>query len=531
MFFNSRRSSVLSKRGMVATSQPLAAVAGLKMLMKGGNAIDGAVAAAAALAVVEPMSTGVGGDAFSLVWMAKEKKVHALNASGRAPQGASVEELVHKGFAEIPPTSPYSVSIPGTVDGWIDILERYGTMPISEVLEPAIHYAESGFPVSELIAHQWADGMEKLSQFPSGRELSINGEAPRNGQTVILSGLGKVLRDIAEGGRDAFYRGQIAEKIADFVQQLGGWITVEDLAQHHSKWEEPISTDYRGLTCWECPPNGQGLAALIALNIAEGFDFSGLSHDSSERYHFLIETMHLAFADALAYIADPDSVFVPTEQLISKSYAAERRSLISEKASLVQINPGSVTNDGDTVYISVVDGEGNACSFINSLYQGFGSGLVVPGTGIALQNRAALFSLIPDHPNVLAPGKRPFHTIIPAMATRDGELFLSYGVMGGFQQAQGHLQVINNIVDYGMAPQQSLDARRFSVIVGQGVALEDDMHSATVEGLRKLGHNISLGSGPERMMFGGAQLIQRDSESGTLWGASEPRKDGCAIGF
>ena len=531
MFFNSRRSSVLSKQGMVATSQPLAAVAGLKMLMNGGNAVDAAVAAAAALAVVEPMSTGIGGDAFSLVWMAKEKKVHALNASGRAPQAASVDELIGQGLTEIPSTSPYSVSIPGTVDGWIDILNKFGTMPISEVLQPSIQYAESGFPVSELIASQWAEGMAKLNQFPSGRELSIDGEAPRHGQTIRLPELGTVLRNIAEGGRDAFYRGEVAQKMADFVQQIGGWITVEDLAQHTSNWEQPIATDYRGLTCWECPPNGQGLAALIALNIAEGFDFGKLSHDSPERYHLLIETMHLAFADALAYIADPSAAHVPTERLISKSYADERRSLIGDKASLLHVNPGNITNDGDTVYISVVDGEGNACSFINSLYQGFGSGLVVPGTGIALQNRAALFSLVPDHPNVLAPGKRPFHTIIPAMATKDGELCLSYGVMGGFQQAQGHLQVINNIVDYGMKPQQSLDARRFSVVVGQGVALEDDMNPETIDALQKLGHNISLVSGHDRMMFGGAQLIQRDPESGVLWGASEPRKDGRAIGF
>ena len=531
MFFDSRRSAVLARQGMVATSQPLAAMAGLRMLLQGGNAVDAAVAAAAALSVVEPMSTGVGGDAFALVWMAKEKQVRALNASGRAPAAASGEELRQKGLTYIPGESPYAVSIPGTVHGWHTLLQAYGSMSLSQVLEPALEYAEQGYPVSEVIAHQWAQNLPKLSHLPSGKELMLNGRAPRKGEIIRLPQLAETLRAIAQGGPDAFYRGVIAEKMATFVQEQGGWITTADLAEHTSTWDEPISTEYRGVTCWECPPNGQGLAALIALNIVEGFDLVSLGFQSADTYHHLIEAVRLALADALRYIADPRKTQVPTAQLLSKSYARERRTLIDKEKALARVDFGQVAKAQSTVYVSCVDGAGNACSFINSLFESFGVGLVVPGTGIALQNRAALFDLDPEHPNALEPGKRPFHTIIPALATRDGELWLSFGVMGGFQQAQAHVQVLVNMIDFGLDPQAALNALRFSVRLGQGVALEKGLSPQVVQELGRKGHHLFEVEGYDRTLFGGGQIILRDAETGVLVAGSDPRKDGCALGW
>jgi len=531
MFFNSRRSDVLACNGMVATSQPLAAIAGLRMLLEGGNAVDAAVATAAALNVVEPMSTGIGGDVFALVWMANEKKVHALNASGRAPTAASIEELRQKGMQEIPRTSPYSVSVPGAVHGWDLALTRFGTMPLSQVLKPAIEYATQGFPVSDIISHAWHRGIAKLSKYPSGRELTLGGRAPNVGEVVRLPQLENSLRAIAEGGPDSFYKGPIAYKIASFVQQLGGWITEEDLAADEATWDEAISTDYRGVTVWECPPNGQGLAALMALNIAEGFDVKGMGFQTADAYHHLIEAMRLAFADAYRYIADPCKVHVPIKELLSKDYAAQRRSLIDKDRAMPKVGPGVVPVPSDTVYLSCVDGQGNACSFINSLFEGFGSGLVVPGTGIALQNRGSLFSLDPGHPNALAPGKRPYQTIIPAMATRDGEMWLSFGVMGGFQQPQGHLQVVVNMVDFGLEPQAALDALRFRVQGENDVLVEEGLSPAVIEELRARGHEVSVVGGYDRTMFGGGQVIERDPDTGVLKAGSEPRKDGCAVGW
>jgi gamma-glutamyltranspeptidase/glutathione hydrolase len=533
MDFRSRRSPVVARNGMVATSQPLAAQAGLRMLMEGGNAVDAAVATAAALAVVEPMSTGIGGDAFALVWMNNEKRVRALNGSGRSPAAASLDTLRSRNFQEIPTTSPWAVSIPGTVDAWQTILERYGTMPLPTVLAPAIAYAENGYPVSPVIAHQWGEAEAKLSQRPSGQELLLNGSAPRAGELMRLPELAKVLQDIAEGGRDCFYDGPLAEKIAKFVQSEGGWITTEDLNNHSSTWDEPISTEYRGITCWECPPNGQGLVALIALNILEGFNLAEMGSQSVASYHHMIESVRLAFSDGLRYIADPHAVAVPTDELLSMSYADERRRMIQPDQAMPSVSFGRLLSCQDTVYITCADRDGNACSFINSLFQGFGTGLVVPGTGIALQNRAALFSLDPDHPNALAPNIRPYHTIIPAMATRNDELWLSFGVMGGFQQPQGHVQVLANMLDYNLDPQEALDALRFSVSLdGTGsVALEDGIDPKVIEGLQKQGHPIEVVSGYPRTAFGGGQVIERDPDSGILRGGSEPRKDGCAIGW
>ncbi len=533
MFFDSRRSTVLAKNGMVATSQPLAAVAGLRIMLQGGNAVDAAIAAAAALNVVEPVSTGVGGDMFALVWRNDEKKVRAINGSGRAPAGVSLEWLRGQGYQRMPGAGAHSVTVPGAVHGWETLINACGTMPLSEVLEPAIQYAEEGFPVSDLISFQWSGQWEKLSQLPSGQEMLFQDRPPKQGEVMPIPTLGRTLRTIAEGGAEAFYKGDIAQRIADFVQEQGGCLAYEDLADHTSNWEEPISTDYRGVTCWECPPNDQGVAALEALNIAEGFDIKGMGPQSPDAYHHLIEAMRLAFADALSYIADPAKSWVPTDELISKEYAKSRRALIDPNKAMASVPVGEVLVGSDTVYISSVDGQGNGCSLIYSIYSSFGSGMVVPGTGIVLHNRGSLFSLDPNHPNALAPGKRPYHTIIPAMATVDGELYLSYGVMGAFMQPQGHLQVLSNLVDHGMEPQPALNALRF-MVSQDSVALEEGVSPEVVRGLERRGHHIQVIAGPARGIaggFGGAQLIQRDRDTGVLWGASEPRKDGAAVGW
>ena len=533
MFFDSRRSTVLAKNGMVATSQPLAAVAGLRMMLQGGNAVDAAVAAAAALNVVEPMSTGVGGDMFALVWNNHEKNVRAINGSGPAPAAASLDELRSKGFLRMPDSGVHTITVPGAVHGWETLLNACGTMPLSEVLKPAIHYAEEGFPVSDVIALHWSTGQAKLSRLPSGEEMLLQGRPPKQGEVMHLPTLGRTLRTVAEGGAEAFYKGETGQRIAAFVQEHGGWLSSDDLAGHTSNWEEPICTDYRGVTCWECPPSGHGLAALEALNIAEGFDIKAMGPQSPDAYHHLVEAMRLAYADAFRYLADPAKSWVPTNELISKEYANSRRALIDPDKAMTSAPYGVVQGGGDTVYISAVDGQGNACSFIYSIYDSFGTGMVVPGTGIALHNRGSLFSLDPDHPNALAPGKRPYHTIIPAMATVDGELYLCYGVMGAFMQPQGHLQVISNVVDHGMDPQAALNALRF-MVSQDSVALEEGVSPDVVRELERRGHRTRVINGHHRGIaggFGGAQLIQRDWDTGVLRGASEPRKDGCAIGW
>ena len=533
MLYDSRRSTVLARNGMVATSQPLAALAGVRQMMQGGNAVDAAVAAAAVLNVVEPVSTGVGGDMFALVWNNQEKSLRALNGSGRSPSAASLEELRSKGHNRMPESGVHTVTVHGAGHGWETILESCGTMSLSQVLQPAIEYAQEGFPVSDIIAFQWSNQLHKLSQLPSGQEMLLNGRTPKEGEVMQIPTLARTLNAIAEGGSEAFYKGELADKIAAFVQEQGGWLATEDLAAHTSDWEEPISTDYRGVTCWECPPNGQGIAALEALNIAEGFDLKSMGPQSPDAYHHLIESMRLAFADAFEYVADPEQASVPTAELISKDYARTRRALIDPKRAMDTVPYGRVHGGSDTVYISSVDGEGNACSFIYSIYANFGTGMVVPGTGIALHNRGSLFSLGPGHRNALAPGKRPYHTIIPGMATIDGELYLCYGVMGAFMQPQGHLQVISNVVDFGMGPQAALNALRFAVSQND-VALEEGISHQVVDDLAARGHRTRLIDGYHRGItggFGGAQLIQRDPETGVLRGGSEPRKDGCAIGW
>ena len=530
-WFDSRRSMVLAKNGMVATSQPVAASAGLRTLMEGGNAVDACVAMAAVLAVVEPVSTGLGGDLFALVWMNREKQVRALNGSGRAPAAASIDELRQAGVGRIPPHSPYAVTVPGTVDGWHTLTQAYGSMTLAELLQPAIRYAEDGFAITAVISKLWEAAVPILSQYPSGQELLIDGRAPREGDVMRLPGMAAMLRDVADGGPDAFYHGPLAARTAEFVQECGGWLAAEDMAAHTSTWDDPISASYRGVTCWQCPPNGSGMAVLMALNIAENFDIAGMGFQTADTYHHLIESMRLSYADALRYVADPRKVRLPLDQLLSKEYAQGRASMVNGEKALTEVLPGEFNLGSDTVYITAVDGEGNACSFINSVYEGFGTGLVVPGTAMALHNRGSLFSLDPDHLNALAPGKRPYHTIIPGMATRNGELWLSYGVMGAFQQPQGQLQVLANLIDFGLDPQAALNALRFSIQLGRGVAIEEGLPADTVQNLGRRGHNLVTLGGYQRVIFGGGQVIQRDPDTGLLRGGSEPRKDGAALGW
>lgn len=541
LLFTSRRSPIYGLGGMVATSQPLAVEAGLKILSLGGNAADAAVATAAALNVTEPTSTGLGGDCFALYYEASNGQITAVNGSGRAPASLSLERLKKEGFGdELPQFHPYTITVPGACAGWCDLLTRHGRLPIAKVLDPAIQLAERGFPVSPITAYHWNNAAKRLVTAPGGIELTIDGRAPQAGEIFHNHGLVRTLRRIAEGGKLAFYQGEIAEAIARVVRQSGGCLSVEDLAAHSSTWDVPISTTYRGFRVWECPPNGQGLATLLALNLLEGYDFATLPPLSSKRLHLMIEAMRLAFADIRWYVADPAFNPAPLEGLLSKDYAAGRRKLIDPaRATLDQLH-GTPTLSSDTVYLSVVDADGNACSFINSNYYGFGTGIVPSGWGFTLQNRGYGFSLDPSHPNALEPGKRPYHTIIPGMITVDSDrlsslpntLYASFGVMGGFMQPQGHMQVVVALVDDHTDPQAALDRPRFCIEDGSAggrVALEEGISMTVQSELESLGHITHAVSGYERSTFGRGQIIQREAKSGVLCGGSDPRADGCAM--
>ncbi|NVM27036.1 MAG: gamma-glutamyltransferase [Desulfobacterales bacterium] len=529
--FPSRRSAVMSKNGIVATSQPLAAQAGVSILLQGGNAIDAAIATAAALNVVEPMSTGLGGDAFALVYLSKSNELKALNASGRAPYAASLETFRNIGYQEMPEMGIHAVTIPGALDGWCSLLDKYGTMSLAQVLAPAIELAENGFPVTEIIGHSWKKSIAKLqSNASAARTYLIDGRAPELGEIFKQPDLARTFKRIAMGGHDVFYKGEIAEAIAACSQENGGLITMRDLNAHTSTWVTPISTNYRGYDVYECPPNGQGLVALLALNILEGYDLQSLRHNSPDYLHLLIEAMKLAFADADKYVADPDFVDIPLEGLLSKSYAEQRRRLIDTNKARQTVEAGIPDIEGDTVYLAVTDKEGNSVSFINSLYNGFGSGIVVEGTGICLQNRGSLFSLEAGHPNCIEPHKRPYHTIIPAMVFKDSNLFLTFGVMGGFMQPQGHVQVLLNIVDFSMDVQTALDAPRFRYIQGSGCAFEPGIPSSVLQELTNRGHRVVELDDPYSQEFGGGQAIMVHPSAKTLIAGSDPRKDGCAIG-
>jgi gamma-glutamyltranspeptidase/glutathione hydrolase len=528
--YHSRRSVVASSRGMVATSQPLAALAGLRILMAGGNAIDAAVATAAALNVVEPMSTGIGGDVFALFYLADSGEVRALNGSGRAPHALTSAVFRERGHTEVPLYDILSVTVPGTVDAWATALAAHGTMSLADALAPAIEYAERGFPVSEIIAASWHIRAPLLAKHAeTARTYLPKGRAPRPGELFYQPDLARSLRLIAEGGPDAFYRGPIADAIVRTMEQMNGVMTHQDLAAHRSTWDEPLKLDYRGHTVYECPPNGQGLAALLALNTIANDDIAALGPESPEAKHLMIEAMRLAFADAFTYIADPAMADVPVEELLSPAFAARRRAQINPQHAAQSVTHQPLPMGENTVYLTVVDEQGNAASFINSLYEGFGSGIVADNTGIALQNRGACFVLDEQHRNCVAPGKRPYHTIIPCMVTKNGKLWGSLGVMGGFMQPQGHMQVLTNMIDFGMNPQEALDAPRFEVLQNlEQVRIEDAMPLQIRESLVARGHQLIE---PGWVGFGGGQIIVIDEESGARLAGSDSRKDGCAVGY
>ena len=533
--FTSRRSPVYGRNGIVATSQPFATATGLEILAKGGNAADAAVAAGAALNVTEPTSTGIGGDMFALYYSADKKRVSALNGSGRAPAALTLNRLKKDGFStDLPPFHAHTVTVPGACAGWFDLIKKHGSLEMSEILAPAIRLASKGFPVAPITAHYWQRGAERqLKSALNGYELTIDGRGPNAGEIFRNPNLARTFELVARGGPSAFYQGEIAEAIVGVIKEAGGCMSAEDLASHTSTWEEPISVNYRGYHVHECPPNGQGITALIALNILEGFDLSALASLSTERLHLVIEALRLAFADARWYVADPKFSKIPMEELLSKAYADERRKLIDMKRATADQKRGSPVSSSGTVYLSVVDKFGNACSFINSNYWGFGTGIVPKGFGFTLQNRGHNFSLDPNHPNALEPRKRPYHTIIPAMVTReDGSLYASYGVMGGFMQPQGHVQVLSALLDDGLDPQSALDLPRFCIDVeesGGRVALEEGMPANVISDLEKMGHPIDSVSGYDRALFGRGQVILRDAETGVLCAGSDPRADGCAM--
>jgi gamma-glutamyltranspeptidase/glutathione hydrolase len=512
----------------------------LQILAQGGNAADAAVAAGAALNVTEPTSTGIGGDMFALYYSADTKQVTALNGSGRAPTALTLDRLKRDGFStELPPFHAHTVTVPGACAGWFDLIAKHGSLSMSEILAPAISLASEGFPVAPITANSWSFGAERqLKYAPNGEELLIDGRAPRTGEIFQNKNLARTFELVARDGPSAFYQGQIAEAIVHVIKEAGGCISSEDLASHTSTWEEPISVDYRGYRVYECPPNGQGITALIALNILEGFDLGALASLSTERLHLVIEALRLAFADSRWYVADPKFSNVPIKELLSKDYADERRKLMDTGRATIDPKRGTPVNASGTVYLSVVDKWGNACSFINSNYWGFGTGIVPKGFGFTLQNRGHNFSLDPHHPNVLEPRKRPYHTIIPAMVTRlpgaaGGELlFASYGVMGGFMQPQGHVQVLSALIDDGLDPQSALDLPRFCIDVeesGGRVAMEEGMPKETMDALRNMGHPLYEVTGYDRSLFGRGQVILRDPGSGVLVAGSDPRADGCAM--
>lgn len=533
--FHSRRSSVYGRNGMVATSQPLATAAGLEILAKGGSAADAAVAAGAALNVTEPTSTGIGGDMFALYYSADTKRVTALNGSGCAPAALTLDRLKKDGFSTaLPPFHAHTVTVPGACAGWFDLIEKHGSLSMKEILAPAIRLASEGFPVAPLTSYSWQRAAQnQLRSAPNGQEMTIDGRGPKSGEIFRNPNLARTFEMIAEGGRSAFYEGEIAEAVVRVIQEAGGCMSAEDLASHASTWEEAISVTYRGLRVYECPPNGQGITALIALNLLEGFELSALDLLSTERLHLIIEALRLAFADSRWYVADLRFSNVPVEELLSKDYASERRKLIDRNRATIDPKRGTPVSSSNTVYLSVVDRFGNACSFINSNYWGFGTGIVPKGFGFTLQNRGHNFSLDPNHPNRCEPRKRPYHTIIPAMVTReDGSLYASYGVMGGFMQPQGHVQVLSALVDHGLDPQSALDLPRFCIDVeesGGPVALEEGVPTDVMSALQDMRHPVYTVSGYDRSLFGRGQVILRDPETGVLCAGSDPRADGCAM--
>lgn len=526
--YRSQRSCVIARRGVVATSQPLAVQAGIEMLHRGGNAVDAAIAAAVALTVVEPTSNGIGSDAFALVW--DGSKLYGLNGSGRAPRALTLRTPL-RGHETVPTRGWLPVTVPGAPAAWRDLHKRFGKLSFAELFEPAIAYAAEGHPVAPIVAQYWDYAATAYRELQStefqgwGETFAPAGRAPQVGEMWASPSHAETLKRIAESDAEDFYRGELAQQIARFARATGGFISKEDLATHTSIWVEPIGANYRGYEVWEIPPNGQGIAALIALNILEGFELSAHPRDAAPSFHLQIESLKLAFADALRYVADPEFVQVPVAELLDKRYAAKRRALITDRA--LDPLPGA-PYAGGTVYLCTADSDGLMVSFIQSNYMGFGSGIVVPHTGISLQNRGACFSLDPQHPNCLMPGKRPYHTIIPGFLTKDGEAVGPFGVMGGYMQPQGHIQMIVNTVDYGMNPQASLDAPRWQWTRGREIEIESDANPQIIEELRAMGHDVRVVEPSGR--FGRGQIIWRLS-SGAYVAGSDKRAAGCAAGI
>ena len=528
------RSVVRASQGMVATSQPLASQVGIDVLKRGGNAVDASIAVAAVLNVTEPLMTGVGGDAFMMIYRARTKQLEGLNASGRAPRALTLDHFTSRKIAQMPVTGMEPVTVPGAFDGWVTLVEKHGTMKLADLLAPAIGYAESGFPVMEKTAADWEPEVPRLKlSAAAASTYLVDGHAPRPGAIFYQKNLARTLRTLARGGRDAFYRGEIARAIVDYCRKNGGFLTIEDFAAQKSDWVEPISTTYRGHTLYELPPNGQGVTALLLLNILEGFDLTSMRSEPGRYYHTLIEATKIAFADRNRYIADPAFFKTPVKTLLSKDYAAARRALIDPNTAIDPPPYGDIRTGSDTTYFTVVDKDRNAVSFINSLFSPFGSAIVAGDTGILLQNRGAGFSVEPNHPNRIEPGKRPFHTLIPAMVFKGDQFLMAYGVMGGDVQAQGHVQVLINLIERGLNLQQAIDAPRVRYISGRGVMMEDELTQPVIDDLIKRGHERVL-PGPgltHRTLMGGGQAIMIDPTSGSLLGASDVRKDGLALGY
>jgi gamma-glutamyltranspeptidase/glutathione hydrolase len=530
------RSEVIGQHGMVATSHPLATQIGIDVLKKGGTAIDAAIAANIALGLMEPTGSGIGGDLFAIVWDAEEKKLFGLNASGPAPQSISLDYFKQQNLAKIPPFGPLPVTVPGAVDGWVKLHEKFGNQSFASLFEPTIDYAKKGHPVTETIAYYLDRSKETFKQYPNFSEVWMkDGETTGKGDIFKNPQLANTLEIIAEKGRAGFYEGEVAKTIADFIQAQGGFLTYEDLANFNSEWVEPVSTNYRGYDVWELPPNGQGMVALQILNILENFDVKKMGLFSSDYVHLFTEAKKLAFADRAKHYADPNFSKIPIEQLVSKSYAKERAALI-DLAKAAQVDESGIPNGGDTIYLTAADQFGNMISLIQSNYRGMGSGMVPPGLGFMLQDRGELFSLEEDHANVIEGGKRPFHTIIPAFVTKDNKPYLSFGVMGGATQPQAHAQIIINLIDFGYNLQEAGDAPRLVhsgssqptdeiMLDGGSLSLETGFGTAIEEALKEKGHKLQYQKG----IFGGYQAIM--IKDGVYFGASESRKDGQASGY
>ncbi len=535
------RSTVYARHGMVAAAHPLAVQIGLDVLQRGGSAVDAAIATNAALAFMEPASCGLGGDLFAMVWDPEAGELAGLNGSGRCPAALTIDRVPAEPDGTIPLRSPYAWTVPGCVDGWFELHARYGRLPMAEVLAPAIAAAREGTPVPAVIADGWQRSAERLAELPGFAEVFLpGGRAPRSGEVFANPALARTLELIAAGGREAFYRGPIAERLVAYSEQHGGFMSAEDLARHTSEWVTPVSTSYRGVTLWELPPNGQGIAALQMLNMLEGFDLAAMGRDSADFWHLLIEVTKLAYADRARFYADPAFGEVPVAALIGKIYARARARQVDMQRAARAVGPGNPNlGRGDTTYLAVADSRGQMVSLIQSNYYGFGSGYVVSELGFPLQNRGALFALEPGHPNVLAPGKRPFHTIIPAFLGEKGAPNMAFGVMGGDMQPQGHVQIMVNLVDFGMGLQEAGDAPRLhhegsseptgTVMAGSGVVhLESGVPQEVRRDLLRRGHHLE---DTEPGTYGGYQAIRRDPATGVLEGATESRKDGMAAGY